>query len=216
MNFSRSAMMLAALLISSQASAGLHSFSFSGVLGSDQFSNMIDVYQDGTPFSGVFQLDDSVAGVDSPTLREYYGAYSGYVVIGNNKIQFADSLAHVQNPTYADMTSVTLLGGPGWNTGGSISETQAPAGYAIEGFQIRFDFLGAKAIDTPMHRILADNTADWSSVSFGYGYANNFFYGNWGEITDFHKDVTSVPEPQTAFLLGLGLIGLIAARKRRR
>ncbi len=107
-------------------------------------------------------MDDGLAAIDYPDARFTYGAWSGSVHIENNTITFANSLAYIHN-YYSDVTVVTMLGGDRWSTGGSISETQAPAGYAIEGLQLSFGFQRA-AIDTPINSLLSTQTFLTSSL----------------------------------------------------
>lgn len=219
MNFFRLAIVLVALLISTQANADVHRFAFSATLESDViWGNLIRVYPGGTAIEGEFQLDEGRPGIDYPDMRYTYGAFSGSVHVGGNTIHFADSLAYTYSPDYADITTETMLGGNAWNTGGSISETSAPGGYAVDGFQLRFNFLGAHLIDKPFHTLIAENTLLSNDLYLGYGIADNVFHGNWGKITELHEQptVSTVPEPNMAFLIGLGFISLLAARKLKR
>jgi hypothetical protein len=211
MKLFRSVFLLTALFISSQASAGLHLFSFQGTLDSDPAGGIM-VYPGGTAIDGVFQLDDGISGIDLPGMRNYYGVFSGIVHVGDNTINFAEGYTSIFNYPTADITFVTMLGGPAWSTGGSISETQAPAPYAIDGFQIRFVLPSHIPTDTPIHSLLADNTLSPPSLYLSYGRTDNSITGNWGQITE----IRAVPEPNMAFLMGFGFLSLLAIRKRRR
>ncbi|SHH72169.1 PEP-CTERM sorting domain-containing protein [Massilia sp. CF038] len=211
MNFIRLATVFVALLFSAQVSASPLTYSYTATLESDQdWANLIRVYPGGTAVEGQFQFDETRAVSESPDLTNYNGAFSGYARIGANLIQFTDSLAytHTNFPGY---TIVTMLGGNGWNTGGSISETQAPAGFNVEGIQLRFTFEGNQPANTSLRTLLAEGRLLESSFFVGYGIKDDVIYANWGNITEMRD----VPEPATGFLMGLGLIGLLAARKRQ-
>lgn len=213
MKIFRLALVLAALSLASQANAELHRYSFKSVLQPTNSAGLIGVYPDATAITGEFQLDDSLPATAYPDTLYTYGALSGSVHIGNNTITFADSLAYVYN--YSNVTEVALLGGGGWYTGGSIAETQAPAGYAIEGVQLRFDFQRT-GLDTPIDRLFSSHTLLSSSLYLNYGRSPDSLYGNWGSVTDIEPlpQLPAVPEPNMALLVGMGLLCLLAARKR--
>lgn len=218
MNLFRSLLLVTALACSAQASAGVHSYSFNGTLSSDPVGNMVRVYEPGLAVSGTFELDDAVPGVyDYPghDYYNYYGAFSGSVNVNNNTINFGNSVAYVYNWPNSDVTTVTMLGGNAWNTGGWISETDAPAGYAIDGFQIRFDFHGPIASNTPIHSILANHAVAWSSLYLSYGIGDNVLFGNWGDVIGFEENPAEVPEPNAILLTLLALFSLFAMRRSR-
>ncbi|WP_332856085.1 hypothetical protein [Duganella sp. S19_KUP01_CR8] len=214
MNIFRLVLVLATLSLASQANAELHQYTFKSVLVPDNAVNATRVYPDGTTITGKFQLDDSLSSTDYTNSRYTYGAFSGSILIGNNAIKFADSLVYVTN-NYANITEVVMLGGGRWNTGGSISETQAPAGYAIEGLQLSFDFQRA-AIDTPIDRLFSSQTPISSSLYLDYGLSNGMFYGNWGSVTEIKplSPIPAVPEPNMALLIGIGFLCLLVAKRR--
>lgn len=212
MKFIRLVTVLAALLVSAQAGASPLTFSFKATLESDvDWVGLVRVYPGGTVVDGQFQIDENIAGTDYPNMTYYNGAFSGYAHIGDNTIHFADSLAYTHD-LYPGYTIITMLGGNAWNTGGSIAENQPPAGYNVNGLQLRFTFEGTKPTNTPVRSLFADSKLLSSSFYVGYGIENNLTHANWGDITEIRK----VPEPSTGFLMGLGLIGLLAIHKRQR
>lgn len=213
----RSAAMLAALLISTPASAGVQSFSFNGNLSTELSSNLIPVYSPGMNISGNFAIDDAISGVyDYPgrDYRNYYGALSGSVNVDGNTLKFGNSIAHVYRSTSSGITSVTLLGGNGWRTGGWISETRAPAGFAVQGFQIRFDYMNAITTETPIATILNNYAANWTSLFLHYGLEGQTFHGNWGNVTAL--ETTDIPEPDMGWLMLASLLVLAAVLRKQR
>lgn len=215
MKILRTALAFAALLVPLLANAGVLSFSFHGTLGN--FNPTLDsIYPHGTPISGVFHIDAGIpAQIRYEDYSAYYGAFSGTVNVADNSIHFAHSFAYIQNiadPQHP-LTYMTMLGGDRWNTGGTISETQPPAGMNIDGFQIMFIYPELIDTDTTIHDFLTAIPASYASLYLSYGGMD----GVWGDISEIIplSEPAPVPEPSGLLLVCLGMMAFLAARIRR-
>ena len=209
MHLFRSAAIAGALFASLQASAAINTYSTSGILENVDPA-VAATYAVNTSMSAVFSIDGSIAGNSySSGVHDYAGAFSGTLTIGGNVISFSDSYASLYAAPWG--TSITLLGGNGWGTGGTIHESQPTSGLSLNGIELRFDYAPGIPQDTPIRNLLS-GPAPLSTIFYlDYQTADAQWTSSWGELSG----VSPVPEPDSGVMLLAGGAVLLLARRRK-
>lgn len=210
----RSTVIAAALMASAHASASLLTYSVKGTLTAPVSPDLIALYQIGTPLSGIFTIDDAAPAISYPDQNWYFGAFSGTFNVGSNVVSVSSSLAYSFAP--GNYTSLTMLGGNAWNTGGTISGSQSAGNLQLNGLQLRFFYQDSLPKDTPLKTLLADANLQFGDFYLNYVDATGRSVGDSWQITEM-TPLSAVPEPDsTVLLLSGGVIMLAAGMRRRR
>lgn len=212
------ALLVAGLVATAPAYATLHSYSVKGTLTAEWTPvppELGSVYQLGTPVSGIFTIDDGIPDSGYSDSNWYRGAFSGTFQVGTNVVTASSSLVYTFGSEY--YSTVTMLGGNAWGTGGSVSDTQPVDDLRLNGLQLRFFYPGGRPMDVPVKTWLADADPHSGDFYLNYVDANGQSVGAWWQITEL-ASVSPVPEPSASvlFLAGSAVLWAAGSRRRRR
>ena len=212
-----SALVVSALMAAAPAYATLQTYSVKGALTAEWSpvsSELSSLYQLGTPFRGIFTIDDAIPDAGYSDSNWYHGAFSGTFQVGANVVSVSNSLVYTySNQNYS---TLTMLGGNAWGTGGAVADTHPVDGWQFNGLQLRFFYPGGRPMGTPVKTWLADANPQSGSFYLNYVDAAGRSVGDWWQVTELTQ-LSPVPEPSSSVLfLSGGAILLTAGLRRRR
>ncbi len=180
--------------------------------------------------SAINQTTSSVAGVTTVTFDN--GTCTGYVSCTGDFAIVSGSSSGLYAAPYTDTTKYLSVPNPSATTQTAVLSIGAAANYfglfwgSIDTYNIISFFLGNTQVASYNGGQLPNLTADGNQTAWASNRYINFDFGSASfdtvKITSngfaFESDnhafrKTSVPEPMTLVLMGLGVIGLVATRR---
>jgi hypothetical protein len=183
--------------------------------------------------SAANQTTSSVAGVTTVTFDD--GTCAGYASCSGDFAIVSGSASGLYATPFTDTTKYLSVPNPSQTTQTAVLGLGTTANYfglfwgSIDTYNIISFFLGntqvASYTGSQLPSLTADgNQTDWASnryINFDFGAAafdtvkiTSYGYAFESDNHAFRK--TSVPEPMTLALMGLGLFGLVATRRLKR
>lgn len=214
-------------------------YSFSTGVTSGAFPGLGGLFSSTATASGTFKFDPAAdftitvgpypfyiyssfdpASSFTPSFTDLAGSVDGHGFSDVQGITAVANDSYDAPPTLTDVDLLTLNADPAF--GSSASSQSNIAGFAIGDYtlrNVRLFWLEGQSTPDPISDFLASNDLPGALPSFNGRMAFDFLDASGNDAGSVFFDnliVTSVPEPATIALFGIGLAGLGLSRRRKR